>query len=95
VSDVYVDDRDEVVVVEQGSTLAGGKPFAPEPTATPVDLGSLGRGEQIVSLGASVVRADLGGGAYVRIAGTAPPDRLVELARALVARPGGALTVRS
>ena len=92
VNDVYVNGVD-VVVVDQGATLGGDHPFASDPTATPVDLGSLGRGEVIESLGSSVVRIDLGHGNYVRVAGTVAPSVLIDVARSLVAGPGGTLRV--
>lgn len=92
VNDVYVKGP-EVIVVDQGSTLGGDHPFGADPTATAVDLGALGRGELILSLSASVVRVDLGRGAYVRVAGTVAPSTLVAAARSLVAGPGGTLTV--
>jgi hypothetical protein len=91
-ADAFRSDDGGVLVIDQGATLGGEHPFAADPAAAKVDLGPLGQGELIVSFGTSVVRADLGRGAYVRVAGTLPPDSLVEIARSLVAGPGGTVT---
>jgi hypothetical protein len=90
VSDVYRSGAD-VVVVDQGATLQGAKPFAAEATGAPVDLGALGEGELVLALSGSEVRADLGGGQYVRVGGTLAPDQLIAIARSLTPGPGGTL----
>lgn len=87
VADIWVEGVD-VVVVEQGSTAGGVKPF---------DLGSgpritvdgLGEGELVLDLRMSELRFRRSGGYFVRIGGTVGPERLEAIARGLVETPGG------
>jgi hypothetical protein len=92
VSDVYTSGN-SVIIVDQGATLGGGKPFGAEPTAQAVDLGQLGAGQLVLSLGGSEARVDLGKGTYVRVSGTVDPSVLVDVARRLVPGPGGSLVI--
>jgi len=94
IADAYTSDGG-VLIVEQGSTLGSEAPFAPDVTAERVDLGALGTGEVILSLATTVVRVNLGSGAYVRVAGNLSPTTLIEVARSLLPGPGGTLTSAS
>jgi hypothetical protein len=90
VADVYVRGAD-VVIVDRGGTLGGVAPFAPQPLATTIDVGALGKGELIASVLVSNARIALSGGHYLRVVGTVPPAQLVLLLRSLQAQPGGEL----
>ncbi|MBI2169711.1 MAG: hypothetical protein HYU28_09480 [Actinobacteria bacterium] len=81
----------DFVAVDQGGTLGGVEPFEPEPDAEIVDAGPLGPAEVVLGLRASEIRAQRDGGRYVRIYGTVPPERLLEVARDLEPRTGGEL----
>ena len=90
VVDVFVRGPD-MLVVDRGGTAGGVAPFAPEPSARPVDLGALGRGDLIVGLAFNEVRIAFRNGHYVRLIGTVPADVLVATARQMHEVPGGAL----
>ena len=90
VSDVYTRGSD-VVVVEQGATLQGVEPFKDDPNAQDVDAGALGRGELLYGLRAAELQVKFKGGKFVRLIGTVPPSRLVEIAKDLRRESGGTL----
>lgn len=90
-SDVWVRGAD-AIVVEQGGTLEGKRPFEDDPNARRVDLGELGEGEVRYSLRASEVRVLTGGGRFLRVGGTLRPSQLLEIARSLEPTGGGTLT---
>lgn len=93
VVDVYVDDVD-VVFVERGSTLGGVDPFPGPAQEDAIPLTGLGdgvEGELLIAARGSEVRALVGGGYFVRVAGTIEPHRLVEIASSLVEVEGGGL----
>jgi hypothetical protein len=91
VVDVWVRGVD-VLVVDQGGTLGGYPPYAPDDAAPTVDLGpTLGHGEVVLSALEPAVRTILPGGRYVRVAGTLPPAELAAVARRLTSGPGGEL----
>lgn len=92
-ADVYRAGPD-VVVVYQGSTQLGDRPFADEPAAIAVDLGALGPGVLLLDATGSEVRADRGDGDFVHVVGTTPPDVLERIARALVITEGTGLVYR-
>ena len=87
--DVFVRGVD-VVVVEHGGVLDLSDPWAVEARFPDVDLGpAVGTGELVPGRLGSEVRALLGSGRYLRLFGTVEIDRLLELARGLVAIDGG------
>lgn len=89
-SEVWTDGID-VIVIEQGATR-GAKPFEPDPQAIAVPrAGDLTDGELRLSLRMSEVRFLTGGVRFVRVRGTVPPSRLVEIAGELEATEGGPL----
>ena len=81
-TEVWTSGRD-VLILDQGSTKGGSAPFGTDRFARPVDLAGLGMGEAVTGTAAPAVRVNLGGGTYVRVAGTLPVDRLAEVARTL------------
>jgi hypothetical protein len=81
-TDVFVRGPD-VILLDQGGSEYGAKPFQTDPLGHPVDLGSLGQGEAIVGPRLNTVRVLLDKSRYVRLAGTLPIDQLVDLARSL------------
>ena len=81
VADVWTRGPD-YLMIDRGGTLGGDQPFAKDPFGRPVDVGSVGQGELIPHVRASEVRVTTPTG-YVRVVGTLPPDRLVEIARTL------------
>jgi hypothetical protein len=86
---VYTDGAD-VLVIDQGSTQ-GSVPFAEDPGAKDIRAGDLGKGELRYSLRESEVRFLTGGVRFVRIRGTLPPSRLLDVAGSLEAVEGGPL----
>lgn len=91
VVDVYVRGPD-LIVVDRGATLGGVAPFAAEPRAQSIDVGSLGTGELIRSLLYANARVAMSNGHYLRVVGTVAPNQLVDLLRQLQPQPGGELT---
>lgn len=89
-SDVWIDGNN-IVVLEQGSTLGGTEPFGADPHARRVRVGALGRGELVYSFTSTQVRVRLEGGRFVRVFGTVPPSRLLAVARSLEEKEGGSL----
>ena len=88
--DAFVNGPD-LIVLQQGET-AGGSRFQPPTGGQTVDLGALGRGQLLLSAGASAVTAEPGGGSqFVRITGTVPPSVLLDVARSLTVEPPGTL----
>lgn len=89
IDDVYVRGAD-VIVVEQGETLSGVGMAAAD--GSKVKLGKLGEGRLLVSpVASSVAALTKTRGSFVRVTGTVAPSRLVAVARALRAQPGGTL----
>jgi hypothetical protein len=88
--DVYQRGTD-VLVVDQGSTLGGTPPFEPDPTAEPFDLGPVGKGELVLTVGSALARINLGQGHYLRLVGTLPPADLRAVAANLTKVSGSAL----
>lgn len=88
VADIWQEGVD-VVVVEQGSTAGGVKPFDLGPGPRVV-VDGLGEGEVVLDLRMSELRFRRPGGYFVRVRGTVGPERLEEIARSLVETPGGA-----
>src|SRR5437763_7240079 len=90
IDDVYIRGGD-VVVVEQGETLAG--EHVPISTGTRVDLGPLGSGQLVRSgLANSVTAQPLNRTSYVRVTGTLRPAALIRIAASLTKLPPGTLT---
>jgi len=91
VVDVYVRGPD-FIAVDRGGTLGGVAPFAADPKATRIDLGSLGTGELVENLLVTNARVALAGGHYLRVVGTASPESMyANLLRDLEPQPGGQL----
>ncbi|MEY2473883.1 MAG: hypothetical protein QOK28_3212 [Actinomycetota bacterium] len=91
IADVFVRGAD-TIVVEQGETLTS-TAIAPQEGGA-VDLGRIGHGRVLVSpIGSSVAALTKSRAGFVRVTGTVSPSRLVAVARALRAEPGGSLTV--
>jgi hypothetical protein len=89
IDDVYVRGAD-LIVVEQGETLSGVGMAAAD--GAKVKLGRLGDGRLLVSpVASSVAALTQTRGSFVRVTGTVAPSRLVAVARALRAQPGGTL----
>jgi hypothetical protein len=89
-SDVWVDGPD-ALVIEQGATLGGSEPFAEDLGADLVDAGELGDVEVVYGYLSVEVRALLGGGRFIRIFGTLPPDELIEIAKDMREEEGGTI----
>jgi hypothetical protein len=82
-TDVWVRGAD-VLIIDQGAARGGGAPpWDERPYSKDVALGALGDGTVVFDLRLSEVRVARPDGGFVRVAGTLPPDRLVELARSL------------
>ena len=75
-TDVWTRGRD-ALLLEQGGTQYGNKPFGDDPLGRDADLGPLGRGQTLVRTRMPEVRV-VTGGRYVRLAGTLPVDQLAE-----------------
>jgi hypothetical protein len=90
VSDVFVRGAD-VVIVERGGTLRNQAPWAVDAANATIDLGTLGKGEIVLGGRSAEVRVLTGGGHYVRVFGTLPPNDLAAIARQLHPVPGGQL----
>lgn len=87
VADVWRDGID-VIVVEQGSTNGGVKPF--EFARGPrIEVADLGEGEFVADLRTSEIRFRRPGGYFVKVRGTAGRDRLEQIAGQLRSTPGG------
>lgn len=87
VVDVW-DDGLDVVIVEQGSTAGGVRPF--ELGDGPrVDVDGLGEGELLVDLRTSEVRFRRPGGYFLKVRGTVGAARLEAIARSLRQTEGG------
>ena len=86
--DTYVSGPD-VIVVQQGVEMGGGKFNAPT-GGQPVDLGILGRGQMSLSALGPVITAEPDNAShFVRFTGTVPPSVLLAVARGLrVEAPG-------
>ena len=91
-SDVWTDGVD-VVVVEQGATLGGAPPFQEAEGGVDVELGEAGSGQLVFNPVGAEVRALLGGGSFLRVFGTVPPDDLARVARGLEQVEGGTIVV--
>jgi hypothetical protein len=87
--DVWTAADGTFIVVAQGGRLDGAPALTPIADATGVELGPLGRGEELVSPVGSEVRVTLPTGRYVRIYGTVTVAMLVALAQSLQDTPGG------
>lgn len=85
---VWVDGAD-ALVVEQGGSRAGGRPFAESPDGEKIELGKLDLGEVITDARGTEVRVAYVDGSYVRVWSTLGRDRVIEIARSLVPDPGG------
>lgn len=83
----------DLLVVDQGSTLGNVTPFELDPDGIEVELGLLGRGEALLSLGGNEVRAVLDNGDFVRVYGTLPIADLVEVASSLVEVEGNEIVL--
>lgn len=80
VSDVYIKEGRDLVVLDQGTTQQGRSPFGPPLRQGGVDLGAeLGRGRVIQDFRMNEVRVSLEGGTFVRLYGTFPTDFLIEV----------------
>ncbi|MGI8794861.1 MAG: hypothetical protein ACR2H3_17090 [Acidimicrobiales bacterium] len=91
VTDVYTRGAD-AIVVDQGSTLEGGAAFPPAPEGTPtVEAGALGTAEVHFDARGAELRAHTGSGAFVRVYGTVPVARLLEIIRTLQPTTGTGL----
>jgi hypothetical protein len=82
----------QVVAIEQGG-VSTGRPFEDDPNAQRVTVGEVGEGELRYGLLLNEVRVRTGGGGFVRVRGTVPPSRVLEIARSLVAVEPGDLLV--
>lgn len=80
----------DALVVEQGGTRDGARPFLPHPDGKPVDLGALDLGEVVTDGRGTEARVAYVDGTFVRVWSTLPRDEVVRLARSLEAGPGGA-----
>lgn len=83
----------DVLVLDQGGTLGGVKPFEPAEQGTPVDLGPFGRGEALIGLGGNEVRVVRDPGRFVRIYGTLPTSELAAFAATLVETAGNEIVL--
>jgi hypothetical protein len=90
VIDAYVRGAD-AILIERGGTLRGQDPWTKDPSNPTIDAGSLGPAELLLSGRQVEVRVLTGGGHYLRIVGTLPPDDLAAIARQLHPVPGGTL----
>jgi hypothetical protein len=84
VTDVWTDGVDVLLLDQGAATGAAARPWDERPYTEPVSLGALGRGVVVFDLRLNEVRVDRPDGGFVRLAGTLPPGRLVQLARQLV-----------
>ena len=91
VSDVLADERD-VIVIDQGSTTDGSQalPGAPDGART-VEIDAIGTFTVVLDARAAAVQVDLGDGDFLRISGTVPVGRLLDVARSLERTGGGTL----
>jgi hypothetical protein len=80
----------DLLVIDQGS-LTGSADLPEAPTSRPVDLGLLGQGTAFTDFRTNEVRV-VRGSEFVRISGTLPLERLLEVARRLTVAEGGTLT---
>ena len=83
----------DIVVLDQGGTLGGVKPFEPVEQGTPVDLGPLGRGEALIGLGGNEVRVVHDPGRFLRVYGTLPTSELAAFAATLVETEGNEIVL--
>jgi hypothetical protein len=91
-SEVWTDGED-VIVIDQGATQ-GTKAFDTDPNAKQVNAGALGKGEVLFSMRESEARFLTGGVRFLRVRGTVPPSRLLDVARSLEAVDGGPLRLK-
>jgi hypothetical protein len=73
----------DVVLLDQGGLTFKGDALGPNPLSSPVDLGPLGRGRSAPGARFSQVAISRKDGTYVRLLGTLPVERLVELMKTL------------
>lgn len=78
IADIWVRGAD-ALIVDRGGTLQRGAPFSSDPDGFRIDVGER-RGELLLDLRSTTVRALLGGGRYLRVLGTLEPDDLIEVA---------------
>lgn len=83
----------DLLVLDQGGTLGGVKPFEPAEQGTPVDLGPLGSGEALIGLGGNEVRVVRDPGDFVRVYGTLPTSELAAFAATLVETAGNEIVL--
>lgn len=79
----------DVLVVEQGASADGARPFDAHPQGENVDLGALDAGEVVTDGRGTEVRVSYVDGTYVRVWSTLPRNDVIELARTLEPGPGG------
>lgn len=79
----------DALVVEQGASRDGTRPFEPHPRGEEVDLGALDVGEVVTDGRGTEVRVSYVDGSYVRVWSTLPRAEVLALARSLEAGPGG------
>ena len=94
VADVHRDDRGDLFVIYQGSTLGGVEAFPPVPFAERVETTTFGEGELLLSALGSEVRFVPGEGRFVHVFGTLGPDELVEIAEGLEEITGTGLVLQ-
>ncbi len=89
-ADVFTSGPD-LLVVDQGATLEGIAPFTADPDAELVEVDGVGPMEVLVTPQHLEVRADLGGGRFLRVFGTVDLDVLVDVAEDLRLTEGDGL----
>ena len=90
-SEVWQDGVDALVIDQGGPT--SGRPFVPDTASVKIHAGVLGAGEARYGLLDNEVRFAVGGSRFVRLHGTLPMHRLLEIARDMREVPGGPLRV--
>lgn len=83
----------DLLVIYQGRTLGGVDAFEPVEFATPLASAVLGDGTRLLSALGTELRFPRPGGRFVHVFGTLPPDRLLDVADALVESQGTGLVL--